>query len=167
MNAALASRHGLTRQARDITGVQLGRLTAIEPAGKSPDGHVTWRFSCSCGGETVTVGNAFLQSLVRSCGCLRRDAGRVKRAAWNKGKTYAIAPASGERVYRQSHAWGRALIRERGNRCELCGWDKARCDAHHRVPKYRGGQNTLSNGIVVCPNHHRELHESGRRAARR
>ncbi|NCQ35041.1 HNH endonuclease [bacterium] len=42
-----------------------------------------------------------------------------------------------------------------------CGWDKARCDAHHREPKAKGGKHTIQNGMVLCPNCHRIAHEAG------
>jgi len=41
------------------------------------------------------------------------------------------------------------------NRCTLCGWSEASCDAHHIVPTKDGGENTLANMIMLCPNHHR------------
>ena len=47
----------------------------------------------------------------------------------------------------------------RGATRERCGWDKARCDVHHRVARCDGGLNTISNGEVICPNCHRVAHE--------
>jgi 5-methylcytosine-specific restriction endonuclease McrA len=39
--------------------------------------------------------------------------------------------------------------------CMCCGWDKGPCDTHHILPKSQGGQYTLENGIILCPNCHR------------
>jgi len=87
-------------------------------------------------------------------------AGRLLRdGAWNEGKSYAIC--EGEHCYRSRAAWAKAVIRHYGNQCMSCGWDKARCDAHHREPKAKGGKHTIQNGMVLCPNCHRIAHEAG------
>lgn len=36
-----------------------------------------------------------------------------------------------------------------------CGYDKV-VDAHHIVPKCKMGADRMENGILLCPNHHRE-----------
>ena len=61
--------------------------------------------------------------------------------------------------YQAGHAAAKAVVRVRGSACERCGWDKARCDVHHRVARYDGGLNTIRNGEVICPNCHRVAHE--------
>ena len=47
-----------------------------------------------------------------------------------------------------------------GNYCAICGWDEAGCDAHHNIPVEEGGKNSLTNIIIVCPNHHRLIHDN-------
>jgi len=42
--------------------------------------------------------------------------------------------------------------------CELCGWNKAHCDLHHKKNKRYGGDSSLENLITVCPNCHRLIH---------
>lgn len=44
-------------------------------------------------------------------------------------------------------------------RCALCGWKEASCDAHHIIDLRRGGPNHLGNIIILCPNHHRMADE--------
>lgn len=66
-----------------------------------------------------------------------------------------------DHCYRTRHSWAKAVIRHYGNKCQRCGWDEARCDAHHRTPKAEGGLHTIKNGIVLCPNCHRIHHEKG------
>ena len=150
--------------ARDLIGYRNGRLTALEPVGRNAAGLILWRCVCNCGNETVVPStNLTKNGGTRSCGCLRKEAAvksaKNRGAPWNKGKTYAIN--KGERVYTQQQNWAKAVIRARGNQCENCGWKEARCDAHHRIPRSKGGQNTIANGIVLCPNHHRIAHDSG------
>lgn len=149
----------------DLSGFRKGRLT-VESFAEVSKHHAYWWCKCDCG-KTAKVSAA---NLVRknggtsSCGCLRSEV-RAKRAqeeaAWNKGRTYPIE--SGERVYKTRHAWAKAVIRHYGNKCERCGWSEARCDAHHRTKRSRGGAHTIKNGIVLCPNHHRIEHEAGGR----
>lgn len=144
-----------------ITGQRHERLTAIsQTGGRSSDGHLLWLCECDCGGTKVVPSNSLRHGGIGSCGCLRREAqrARVNRdGAWNEGKSYAIG--GGERCYKTRHGWAKAAIRHYGNKCEKCGWDKARCDVHHREPKARGGLHTIQNAIVICPNCHRLTHE--------
>ena len=44
--------------------------------------------------------------------------------------------------------------------CAICGWQHATCDVHHIVPKSKGGSHSDDNLIVVCPNHHRIIHQA-------
>lgn len=39
----------------------------------------------------------------------------------------------------------------------ICGYNKI-VEAHHIVPATEGGQMTIKNGALVCPNHHAESH---------
>lgn len=42
------------------------------------------------------------------------------------------------------------------NSCAICGWNEASCDKHHIIP----GKHDLDNLIIVCPNHHRIIHQT-------
>ncbi len=50
-------------------------------------------------------------------------------------------------------------------RCQFCGWEprlKYRaelCEAHHVRWLSRGGEDAIGNLVLVCPNHHRAIHE--------
>ena len=41
--------------------------------------------------------------------------------------------------------------------CAICGWDEARTDAAHIVPRGDTGPDTVENGVILCPNHHRKF----------
>lgn len=49
-------------------------------------------------------------------------------------------------------------------RCQLCAFDpqivygRGICEAHHIVYLSRGGDDSLDNMILVCPNHHEAIH---------
>lgn len=151
------------RRVRDMVGHRNGRLVVVSYAGKTPtEQRSLWLCRCDCGGERVVQGNNLRATGTRSCGCLRREAAAarlLRDGAWNEGKSYSIQ--SGDKCYRTRHSWAKAALRHHGNRCERCGWDKARCDVHHRKPKANGGLHTIANAIVLCPNCHRVEHESG------
>jgi hypothetical protein len=48
--------------------------------------------------------------------------------------------------------------------CQLCGWaprlsyKTELCEAHHVRWLSRGGDDVLSNMVLICPNHHRAIH---------
>ncbi len=71
---------------------------------------------------------------------------------WNKGKTYVHER---KRVYANKGAWNKALRRLFPDRCMRCGWEEGSCDTHHIVPRSNGGEYTLENGAILCPNCHR------------
>ena len=150
--------------ALSLEGYRRGRLVAIAPVPReenSKDGHVRWLCRCDCGNEKIVQSNNLTRTNgTKSCGCLRKDASAKRRkrdGSWNEGKSYAIG--GGRHCYKNRRAWSIAAIRHYGNKCERCGWDKARCDVHHRDAKASGGLHTIDNAIILCPNCHRLEHE--------
>jgi predicted HNH restriction endonuclease len=147
-------------RAADLTGLQVGRLVVIGLAGKTADKHLKWLCQCSCGAKKEIASNSLMRANpVKSCGCMNKTTAQAKKrpgGSWNEGKSYSVE--GGRKCYRTRHAWAKAAIREYGNKCQMCGWDKARCDVHHRNPKAEGGLHRLDNAIVLCPNCHREIH---------
>jgi hypothetical protein len=62
----------------DLTGHVYGRLTVISRELNSPVGKTRWLCKCSCGTETVVVGNHMRTGNTKSCGCYHREhAGRL------------------------------------------------------------------------------------------
>jgi predicted restriction endonuclease len=53
-----------------------------------------------------------------------------------------------------------------GGKCQLCLWDPrsvygdAICEGHHIVWLSRGGEDLLTNLVLLCPNHHRAVHRT-------
>lgn len=146
---------------KDLTGTRVGRLVAVSTAGVAVDGHSLWKCKCDCGNFKIIASNNFRENGgTKSCGCLRSEAQkeRIKEGGvWNEGKSYSIN--NGVHCYKTRHGWAIAAIRKFGNKCQKCGWDKARCDVHHKIEKSKGGLHTLENAEVLCPNCHREHHE--------
>ena len=144
---------------RDITNQRFGRLVALEVVGKAPSRSLIWRCRCDCGAEVDRRSASLHPDKIASCGCYLREINRARfigQRPWNAGKTYQIK--GDDIVYRSKKAWTDAVIRRRGNECEECGWAEAACDVHHAVPRSKGGRNTITNAVVLCPNHHRVRH---------
>ena len=53
-----------------------------------------------------------------------------------------------------------------GGRCQVCGFDPMlqysvdACEAHHLVYLSRGGEDSLDNLVLLCPNHHTVVHRT-------
>lgn len=68
----------LTKRAKDITGLQVGRLAVIEPAYRK-DKYIYWRCLCECGQERFYTTGNLTQGTLRSCGCLRSNGGKTHK----------------------------------------------------------------------------------------
>lgn len=151
----------LPRRAHDLSGQIFGKLTVLRPNGVNKSRSMLWVCACACGGQITTASERLKRGSTTSCGCRRSEASieTITRngGPHNRGLTYTIRGQ--DEVFSSIVGWREAAIREKGNSCEICGWAEASCDVHHRVPISRGGQNTLLNSIVLCPNHHRIAHE--------
>lgn len=68
------------------------------------------------------------------------------------------------RVVRRDHDLVEQLREIYRGCCQLCGWSPRStysaelCEAHHVRWLSRGGDDQLSNLVLVCPNHHRAIH---------
>ena len=59
-----------------------------------------------------------------------------------------------------STAQFRALaVRDKGCTAEGCGMTSRVCHAHHDIPWSEGGPTDLANGRLLCPHHHRLIHD--------
>lgn len=146
---------------RDLTGQRFTLLVALKIVGKHANGSLLWHCQCDCGKDKVVPACRLTTKKVHSCGCYRskvKSEWHKKNASWNKGKRYQTK--GNDDHYASKKAWVNAVIFLRGNKCERCGWDKAKCDVHHKTPRSRGGKNTINNAVVICPNCHRVEHET-------
>lgn len=74
---------------------------------------------------------------------------------WNRGITYVHGR---DRIYANKGAWNKAMRRLYPDACMICEWDKASCDTHHIQSRANGGEFTIDNGVILCPNCHRLVH---------
>ena len=61
-----------------LTGRRFGRLVVLRDAGIK-DGRTMWACRCGCGNEAVMVGSSLVFGHVKSCGCLKLEAGNLNR----------------------------------------------------------------------------------------
>lgn len=57
----------------DLTGLKVGRLTALSCHGKNDFGKITWLCKCDCGETAIVIGSRLKSGLTKSCGCLRNE----------------------------------------------------------------------------------------------
>lgn len=74
-------REKLKGKAKDISGMEFGLLTAINPTEKRENGSVVWKCRCNCGNIVDVPLIRLTSGNVKSCGCLR------KRNCENNSKT--------------------------------------------------------------------------------
>jgi len=106
-------------KAVDLTGQRFGRQTVVREVPKRGRCRC-WLVICDCGTEKEVLGQALTSGHTKSCGCLRRESGRVKHGHARKGKRS-----------REYQAWRNAI---------------GRC--HH--PSDRSFKDYGAKGVIVC-----------------
>lgn len=144
---------------RDLRFQRFGRLLVTKVVGRHASRSLLWECRCDCGMSVVKKSSSLCLGKATSCGCLLGTTKKYKTIAPNKGKRYTIKERN--EVFSSRKAWSDAVKLACGDQCEICGWNEGACDVHHRVARHQGGKNTVENGIVLCPNHHRIAHEKG------
>jgi hypothetical protein len=76
-------------------------------------------------------------------------------------KKFGISESRGRYSLNKSEAfWSRTMNKSLNHTCQICGWNKANCDIHHKIGRSNGGKWEKDNLILVCPNCHRLLHKN-------
>lgn len=57
-------------KANNLKGERFGKLTAIEPVGKSSDRQIVWLCRCDCGNEVKVPAGSLRKGNTKSCGCM-------------------------------------------------------------------------------------------------
>ncbi len=79
-----------------------------------------------------------------------------------------IAEERGKYLFRQAYARNRDLVSEvqelYDGKCQICRWDPQNiygqylCQGHHLHWLSRGGEDQITNIVLLCPNHHQAIH---------
>jgi len=76
--------------AKDLTGLKFGKLTAIKPNGERIRGRVVWECHCDCGNFVSVPSKRLLNGNTQSCGCLfievMKDRMGAKNPNWKGGR---------------------------------------------------------------------------------
>ena len=124
---------------KDMTGMKVGRLTVISPAGILKHHEMYWNCICDCGNKVVVSGASLRrENGRRSCGCLHREAFQKYRK-WNE---YTV---DGDVV--------KVLLDNKNKEmlCDIEDWERLK-EYRWRVGR-NGYAETTSNGVVT-PFHH-------------
>lgn len=77
----------LPKQAKDLTGQQFGRLTALGPIGQTPRTQIKWECKCDCG-NIVTVSSTHLRTgHTQSCGCLANELTAIRNTTHGQSRS--------------------------------------------------------------------------------
>lgn len=125
-------------------GDRFGILTILELAGRSSDGHKTWKCACACGSITVKQSNNLKSGSSKSCGCLAIEATRAAKithgmrrsreySSWSAAKDRCKNPLSkdykryGGRGIEMSQEWVdsfETFFRDMGERPKGCSLER-------------------------------------------
>ncbi len=64
-------------RAKDITGMQFGKLTALRPLGERRAGSVLWLCACDCGKQSEYSYNELVHLGIKSCGCAQHPSRKL------------------------------------------------------------------------------------------
>ena len=91
---------------KDLSGLRFGKLVVIQPTEVREQKSIVWECRCDCGAVVGASASKLLSGRKKSCGCLRKEAGRKKTAditGQRFGRLTAIRPTD-ERL-RDSVVW--------------------------------------------------------------
>jgi hypothetical protein len=135
----------------ELTGQKFGRLTVQSRAGTLKN-QVIWNCACECGGHKQVKSNHLVKSLVRSCGCLRRNhltsivrpkydhetmnrgylLTRYKQTAVRRGLTFTLSDEEAHRLFKGS--------------CGYCGSEpRQKADVYPDAPYEYNGIDRVNN----------------------
>lgn len=63
----------------DLQGQRFGRLVVLKIASERKSGHPCWECRCDCGGSATVQAANLTKGATSSCGCLRREAGALRK----------------------------------------------------------------------------------------
>ena len=74
-------------------------------------------------------------------------------------RNFSIGRKPGTSTKWGTRSFRKRILEERGNCCEVCGYDKTPVlTIHHIVERYLGGDDSNTNLLVLCRNCHGEVH---------
>jgi len=88
-------------RAKDLTGLQFGRLVASRPTEERKNGFVVWECLCDCGKTAFVTSHNLLTGRIKSCGCAANETvlenGKIDLTGQRFGKLVALRPTEERR----------------------------------------------------------------------
>lgn len=152
----------------DLTGQKFNSLTVISSV-PSRGGKTYWLCQCECGNIKEVQGTHLKNGAIKSCGCKKQQAKNIltrepkyceicKKEFYPSvtGATrkycYECSPANvarSEQITSLRRAMKKEMIKQRGGKCERCGYDKCIDALHFHHTKEEEKKFGLSkNGIL-------------------
>lgn len=90
----------------DIAGKKFGRLTAIEPIGKTKNRATIWACRCDCGQSVSILRSNLLNGFSQSCGCLQKEllSKRIRTHGMTDTRLYYVWRQMKDRCYRPKNS---------------------------------------------------------------
>jgi hypothetical protein len=156
---------------KNITGLRVGRLVALERQGSNRRGDALWLCLCDCGRTPVVVGNNLTRAHTLSCGCRRGEVAAARRTTHGQSgtRTHAIWKAMRDRCRnprnKQWKNYGGRGIKDRYPGFEAfladMGEQQPGCDLHR---KENDGDYEPGNCEWLSRSEHRRAHARRRKA---
>lgn len=134
----------------DLSEKRFGRLTAVEPTGKTKNNTMIWKCKCDCGKEVFVPTTRSVHGITKSCGCYNADLTRarnVKNAKFQRGKhsmssrLYRIYTGMKTRCYNQN---AREFKYYGARGIKLCEEWRTNFEIFHKWALSNGYSDTLS-----------------------
>lgn len=138
------------RRPRDIVNAKSGVYCGRECYGKASRQETP----CAVCGTLILAG---LHKKTCSLECAKTHLTNPNRLH-SKGRKPGKSRRTSTRTFRAR------LLAIRGNKCELCDYNKHNIlNIHHIIEKCNGGTDEESNLLLICPNCHTEVHKGFRK----
>jgi 5-methylcytosine-specific restriction endonuclease McrA len=141
---------------KDVTGLRVGYLTAIEPTNVVKKGSVVWKCQCDCGNIKLVKLADLRRRHVRSCGCSTKDFLRETHKIHGLSKTKEYKKVhkrnNNERRRLLDSAWTLEMELKLKNfqaACIICG-ETENLHIDHVRPLAKGFPLVPGNAVVLC-----------------
>ena len=93
----------------DLYGKKFGKLTVLDRAENSNNGHARWLCICECGNKTIVTSDSLRSGKTVSCGChgkqMLREKGRRTTHGLRNHKLYGVWRSMKERCTLETHKY--------------------------------------------------------------
>ena len=157
---------------KNLAGIRFERLVAVEVSGRDKQNRAVWLCKCDCGVEKPIPSRHLVNGVVRSCGCLGKEAaaanGKRGGVKLTGAQSHLFKPELTDaqrlagRNVPELREWTKAVYERDNYTCDICSQRGVRLNAHH-LDCWAGHPDKrydVDNGITLCISHHKKFHAS-------